>query len=291
MFTMMKASEFAGALASTLKSAVKIALQSRRTRRPDAAPQGHGIVVLANGPSLRQTIVENSAVLAAMPTLAVNFMANSPEMALLKPCYYVLADPFFFEGIDHDNVKALWRNLASVSWPMTLFVPARRLAAARRLLGDCGVEFATFNFVGAEGFGWFERLAYGRGLAMPRPRNVLIPAIMAAIASGYKEIYITGADHSWMETLRVDDENHTVSVQPHFYKDSEAEKTRSVTEYRGYHLHDIIYSFYVAFRSYHRLERFAAGAGIDIFNSTPGSYIDAFRRRPLPGEETLEKRQ
>ncbi|WP_438589345.1 hypothetical protein [Duncaniella dubosii] len=32
----------------------------------------------------------------------------------------------------------------------------------------------TFQFVGAEGFGWLTDYLYSHGLAMPRPRNVLI---------------------------------------------------------------------------------------------------------------------
>lgn len=104
---------------------------------------------------------------------------------------------------------------------------------------------------------------------------------MCGIYAGYNEIYVTGADHSWMETLRVNDNNNVVSVQPHFYADSKAELKRSETEYKGYRLHDILQSFYIAFRSYHTLRRYADRKGINIYNSTPGSYIDAFQRKNL----------
>ena len=66
---------------------------------------------------------------------------------------------------------------------------------------------------------------------MPRPRNVLIPSIMLAINSGYRRVYVAGADHSWLKTLSVDDENRVVSIQPHFYKEKESEEERIRVDY------------------------------------------------------------
>ena len=210
-------------------------------------------------------------------------MANTPEFQLIKPDYYVLADPHFFNGLKNDNVHSLWHELASVDWPMTICVPRKQLSYTKGLLGERNknIGLATFNFVGVEGYPALENWAYRTGRAMPRPRNVLIPAVMCGIAAGYKDIYVVGADHSWLETIRVNDENHVVSVQPHFYADSKAELKRSETEYKGYRLHQILESFYIAFRSYHLLQRFANKNGIRIYNATPNSFIDAFPRRNL----------
>lgn len=269
------------ALGSSAKGLIKMALQSRRTIAPESAGPDGRIIILANGPSLRDTIARYGNRLAADTTLAVNFFANTEQFRQLRPRYYVLADPHFFSGADHDNLRSLWANLAATDWPMTLCVPVRQLATARCLLGDSAVRLATFNFVGLEGFGRLERVAYGAGLAMPRPRNVLIPAIMCAIAAGFREIYLTGADHSWLQTISVTERNEVASVQPHFYKDSDKELARSTAEYRGYRLHDILRSFYVAFSGYHRLRRFADARGIRIINATPGSFIDAFERQEL----------
>ena len=280
---MMKASDFFSSLGATLKSCVKISLLSRRLPKvPRSAKPGDSIVILGNGPSLRNTIEQNGEFLKSHPAVAVNFMANTPEFKVIKPDYYVIADPHFFNGIEHDNVASLWKNIARADWHLILCVPAKMKKTAQKLLGNApNVIISTFNFVGAEGFTWFEHLVYSRRLAMPRPRNVLIPAIMTAIAAGYKKIYLTGADHSWLETIRVTDDNHVVSVQPHFYTDSKKELVRSEKEYRGYHLHDLLLSFHIAFRAYHTLARYAASRHIHIINATPSSFIDAFPRSSL----------
>lgn len=275
-----KIASFASRLGQTAKSIVKLLTQRRRATITKAdADTSRPLIILANGPSLNQTIAESLPSLQAHPTLAVNFAANTPEFRTLRPRYYVLIDPHFFSATDDPNVTRLWDNLARVDWPMTLIVPARR----RRLIPkSVNIDTLTVNDIAVEGFLPLENAAFARGWGMPRPRNVLIPSIMAAIAMGFKEIYLTGADHSWMKTISVNDNNQVVSIQPHFYKDNDKELARVRTDYLHRPLHTILDSFRIAFASYHTIARFAATRGIRIVNSTPGSYIDAFPRAPLP---------
>ena len=275
-----KIASFASRLGQTAKSIVKLLTQRRRATITKAdADTSRPLIILANGPSLNQTIAESLPSLQAHPTLAVNFAANAPEFRTLRPRYYVFIDPHFFSATDDPNVTRLWDNLARVDWPMTLIVPARR----RRLIPkSVNIDTLTVNDIAVEGFLPLENAAFARGWGMPRPRNVLIPSIMAAIAMGFKEIYLTGADHSWMKTISVNDNNQVVSIQPHFYKDNDKELARVRTDYLHRPLHTILDSFRIAFASYHTIARFAATRGIRIVNSTPGSYIDAYPRAPLP---------
>ncbi len=277
----MTVSDFASATAATCKGIVKMLLMSRGgTLQPEV--RRRPLAVLGNGPSLNRTLADDREALGAYDLMAVNFAANAPVFESLRPRYYVLADPFFFSDGTSENLLKLRRAMSAVDWPMTLLVPRAAAARARDLYGtNTNITVRAFNAVGVEGFGWFERAAYGSRMAMPRPRNVLIPAIMCGIWLGYTRINIVGADHSWMQSLYVDDRNHVVSVQPHFYSDSESERARVYAEYEGYRLHDIIRSFYVAFRAYHRIAAYARGLDVRIVNSTPGSYIDAFERGPL----------
>lgn len=279
----MKTSDRIAACASQLgaaaKSICKIALQSRRCGISPLTPgEPDSLVILANGPSLRDTIARHADELRTRPTMAVNFAANAPEFQNLRPGRYVLADPHFFHSSE-PNVQELWRNLNNADWPLTLYVPAREAARAAALAPDTHVE--TFNPVGIEGPDSLCHAAFRRGLGMPRPRNVLIAAIMIAIKAGFKTIWLTGADHSWLRTIGVNEQNEVESVQPHFYADSGRELKRSANEYRGYKLHDILQSFTIAFRSYHDIARYARHAGVSIYNATPGSFIDAFERRSL----------
>lgn len=275
-----------GRAVATAATLGKCLVRSRRASAPDPKPE-RPIVVMGNGPSLRQVLDKERDRLAGCDLMAVNFAANAPEFRELRPQRYVLADPHFFTGADSDpNVARLWEALTDVDWPMTLYVPAARRGDFEARYGEKmrrrGVRVKWYNLTPAEGWGAVCRWLYRKGLAMPRPRNVLIAALMLALCEGYDEIYAVGADHTWTHSLWVDDHNRVVSVQPHFYKDSDTELDRVASEYAGYHLHDILGSLTVAFRSYFDIADFARSLGARIINATPGSMIDAFERGQLP---------
>lgn len=263
---------------SSIKSIGKTLLQSRQSARVKPSALGDTIIVLGNGPSLRQTIDDHLDTLKSTPCLAVNFAALADDFTAIKPRYYVLADPHFFSS--NERVQQLIARLKQVDWEMTLFVPA----TAKNVPDFSGsrVTVERFNAVGIDAWPWLETALLRRRLAMPRPRNVLIPSIMIALWLGYKRVLVAGADHSWMQSIWVNERNEVVSVQPHFYKEPEGEQKRVDSEYRGYRLHEIVHSFYVAFRAYHQIARFAQAIGSQVINVTPGSYIDAFPRSPLP---------
>lgn len=266
-------------LGSTIKSFAKIALQSRRCTI-SAAPREFPIVILGNGPSLLPAITTHGDLLREIPALAVNFAANTPEFRALRPRYYAIADPHFFETSVDPNVCKLINSLENhVEWPMTLFIPNR--AVKRLALNNPNIRIERFNPVAVEGLSQLKDFAFTHGLGMPRPRNVMIVAIMCAIRAGFKKIYLAGADHSWLKTLDVSENNEVISVQPHFYEESDSEKSRVNSIYKNVKLHEILLSFHLAFRSYHEIRRYAAKHGITIYNSTPGSFIDAFPRKPL----------
>lgn len=272
-----------GLFVSDAASLLKVALLSRRGRKAAPVTPGRELIIMGNGPSLRQTLDTRMPLLKSRETMAVNFAANAPEFRELSPDHYILADPHFFDATESDpNVRRLWVNLRAVEEPMTLHVPAARLAQAKQLAEGSLLKFSTFNLTPLEGHGALCRLLMRRGLGMPRPRNVLIAAIMVALNMGYGRLYLVGADHSWSRTLSVDDKNRVLSVQPHFYSDNPAELDRVAAEYAGYHLHDILGSLTVAFRSYFAIKDYAAARGQEILNATPGSMIDAFERQPLP---------
>lgn len=268
---------------NSIKSVAKLALHSHRSAISRCANNDESIIIMGNGPSLNDTISQYLDTLKRIPTLAVNFAANAPQFWELQPRYYVLADPHFFVSVNDVNVIKLRDNLANVEWAMTLFLPfeAKKYGFS---IENSNVKIEYFNFLAVEGFEWLENWAYSSGRGMPRPRNVLIPSIMIAMAMGYGNVYVAGADHSWTKTLSVNEQNEVVSIQPHFYKEDEKEEKRIKVDYLKYPLHQIVYSFYVAFKAYHEIQRYAEFKGVNIYNSTSGSFIDAFPRKGL---ETL----
>lgn len=272
----------------SLKSVVKIAVCGMNFIPSLGSVENDRLVILGNGPSLREQLDDPDffSKLCESITLCVNFAANAPEFFRLRPRYYVLADPHFFAEVlasdfRNDNIRQLIDNLRKVDWSMELFVALNRkqASALAKAIGNENIAVTPFPAVGIEGWRWLEKFAMTTKRGMPKPRNVLIPSIMLGIWLGYSEIYLLGADHSWLSTVSVDNFNRVVSIQPHFYKDSSQELKRQNAVYSGVSLPELLNSFLIAFKGYHQLQRFAAGKNISIYNATPGSYIDAFPRR------------
>lgn len=265
---------------STVSSILKIGFLSRGVTPASRIGRGKTLVILGNGPSLRQTIDEYYERLKSYDMMAVNFAALSDDFIRLRPKYYMLADKHFFNGLATDpNVSTLWNKLRSVNWNMILLVPATYRPIAHSLvMMSKSIRIRTYNLTPVEGFRWLTHTIYSSGLGMPRPRNVLIPALMEGIRLGYSEIIICGADHTWTRTLEVDEYNRVLSVQPHFYEDNEDEHKRVRETYKNLRLHNVLGSMAIAFSSYWKVKEYADSCNVRIFNATPGSMIDAFPR-------------
>lgn len=265
----------------SFSSLIKVALLSKGASGKSEEGKGKELIILGNGPSLRTTIDRELEWLETHDLMAVNFAALSPEFHRLRPKYYILADGHFFNSLHTDgNVRRLWEIFSTVNWEMTLLIPTKYKHFAQPLLMNAvNIRKRYFNLTPVEGFKSISHILFNAGLGMPRPRNVMIPAIMEGIRMGYGKIYLCGADHSWTKTLNVDSENFVVSVQPHFYEDNKEEKERVRETYKGIKLHEVLGSMVVAFRSYWEIADFAKRRNVEIINATPDSMIDAFPRR------------
>lgn len=259
-----------------LKSLVKLILHPRKATFT-SVNQLKPLIILGNGPSLNSTLASHREALDENPLLAVNFAANTPVFFDLKPEYYVLADPHFFNNAADPNVRKLIDSINGIDWPMTLFLPF----GSKVNLANPQIRIEYFPMIAVEGSRRLELRAYNARRGMPRPRNVLIPSIMIAIWLGFKEIYLTGADHSWPKTLSVTDQNEVVSVQPHFYEEDSRELQRIRVTQMNMKLHELLQHWFVAFRSYHQIQRWAEKIDVKIYNATPDSFIDAFPRKCL----------
>lgn len=271
---------FCSRAGATAASFVKVALMSGRPSGRVREDRGT-IIIMGNGPSLREAIDNTPELLKAFPRMAVNFSALTPDFRTLRPEYYILADIAFFAREKSGKVPQLWEELSRIDWDMTLYLPARarKMQEVKRLPANITVKY--YNLTPAEGFRWLIHPLYDRGLAMPRPRNVLIPAIMSSMREGFTRMALIGADHNWSRTLWVTERNRVVSVQPHFYKDDDAELRRAEEIFSNVHIHEVYENYSIAFRSYFNVKDYVERRGVKVVNSTPGSFIDAFERVPL----------
>lgn len=93
-------SDFGSRLGASAKSLIKVALQSRPCSigEAKAAAEGKPPIIMGNGPSLGEVIKSDLHELAGSVTMALNFAANAEEFTRLRPDFYLMADPHFFQG-------------------------------------------------------------------------------------------------------------------------------------------------------------------------------------------------
>lgn len=264
--------------------------------------KNENLVILGNGPSLTESL-QNKNFLSDKKLLCVNYFGRTEEYQELKPSFYVITSLEYFFNEDKEDFaierrKTLKSIASKTQWPLVLFVPAKakRQKDWKQLFSqNKNISIFYFNTTPIEGFNFFTNFMYSKNWGMPRPHNVLIPSLILAINMKFSNIFIAGADHSWLQEIQVDQDNEVLLSQKHFY-DKQAKKQ---SQYRDmsvaqpmYHggsrdtrkLHEVLEKFYYTFQSYWKINGFAEAKNIKIYNVTPISYIDAFERLNITTE-------
>lgn len=253
-------------------------------------------IILGNGPDLKKVLQNQISLLNSNHLFCVNNFPNTPYFEICKPANFIICSHEFFNNkktIDpNTNLRKqiITALIKKTTWSINVFLPVgakKNNSFIKRLKTNTNIKVHFFNDTPIEGLTMINQLFFKLNLGMPRPHNVLIPSILIAINSGFKEIYLTGADHSWLPTLWVNENNEALLGQKHFYDE---EKTKKGVMYRNgqkpRRLHEILEKFMYSFRSYFDLKAYASTKDCIIYNATKDSFIDAFERKEL---SSLEK--
>ena len=272
----------------TLFSMLKIIILSRRNKFPKNKFDTKECVILGNGPSLKKTIETHASFLNKKELICVNHFAEAELYGKLKPSIYVLNAPEMWKDdvekfYDRKGEKLFTAIKENTKWKIQLFIPrdAEKYNKRIRLLEqNPNISINFFNPTGIEGFDSFLFYAFSNGAGMPRPHNVLLPSLMLAVRYKFLNVYIAGADHDWIKEIYVSDENRVYITQKHFYDEKSAKPETMDNLGKGERkLHEILEKFVIALKGYFVIERFAKKNQVNIYNITPNSYIDAFKKK------------
>lgn len=285
-------SQFLSTLFASLLSLVKVIIRGRyATRLP--ARQRPVCSVLGNGPSLSESLTHQLDFIRQTEIVCVNNFAHSAAFTQLQPQNYVISDPNYFvfteQTTDRDDIRrTLSVLLEQVDWPMTLYVPhfANRSYVLEQIeRGNASIRVVYFNYTVVSGFSRLTYWLYEKGLGMPRAQTVVIAALTLMVNRKFDTIYLFGADTSWHEQIRLNDQNQLLMKQIHFYdkpadvrhelvySDKHRQRTSSMASQ--------FLSLHKAFRGYEVLRDYADFRGVTILNASTKSYIDAFERMKI----------
>jgi len=246
-------------------------------------------IVLGNGPSLKDTIRMHRDTLERAVLFAVNNFPTSNEFMEFKPANYIVLDPAFFLHKERSDINATFNVLKNeVTWPINFFVPYmyRKDKDVIELKNKNGfVKICFFNYTILKGpASWIYPL-FKTNLAMPQFYNIMGAAIYVAMNSGYKNVWLVGADHSWFENIQVGDDNILYIKDKHFY-DADSEKIKPVPmieliSNKKVRMEDLFWALSVVFKSYKILFEYSAYLKSTIINASEFSYLDTFTRKNL----------
>lgn len=245
------------------------------------------IFILGNGPSLKSDFERILSIREeGNSMMAVNSFCISKMYDIIRPDYYVIADPGFFENNPTEEVANLQESILNslinnTYWEMTLFVPyvAKKFKRLNSIMTNSSIKivFVRGNAI----YGGFRNLNnyfYKLNLATPVFFNVLSACIFYSIKLKFKEILLWGGDHSWHEQYTLSRENRLFTMDKHFY-DDESEAIPHVNVDGSFKkVHEEFLSLSRAFESYHVLKSYADYEGVKIKNFSSISWIDAFTK-------------
>lgn len=275
-------------LSKTLYSLMRILWGTRIISWPSNLAANDECLIFGNGPSLKDALNHHTEIRQGRDLFCVNYFALSEDYTQIRPSHYVLVDPFLWlNDIPQQDIQyreELFETLASdTDWPMILFIPHEIKKSSTwpqsKLLKNSNIVPVYFNRTPIDGFQFFRHFSYRYNIGIAPPLNVLIAAIFMSIKSGYKKVYVFGADHSWHEQIIVGSDNILYAKQEHFY-DKKVSLAPFDKTIKGeiYKIHEVFEGWSRVFNCYHLLEIYAKSLGVNVFNATSKTYIDAFQR-------------
>lgn len=270
---------------SFLKFTAKVVLQGSYKNKIKKQFVGT-VAVLANGPSLKEVIpkLTTSDEFTSLDFIVLNFFAFEETFYQIKPQHYCLADPMFFaDSLKTKDIRKMYNLLESkVDWNMFLYIPAlnyKNFLTYSRITNSKikVVKLSTNDYYGYEKF---RNYFYKIGFAMPSPKTVANMAIYVGLNSGYKELRLYGVDHTFFDSLIVNELNQLCHKQEHFYS-STPKLEPIIRNHDGfqYNMSEYLKDLAFLFRSHDLLEKYSEFLKVDILNFTKNSLIDSYDRK------------
>lgn len=249
---------------------------SKKNIKPVAS--GRRLRILGNGNSLNDVNLEESD---SVDYMVVNRHILSDNYISLKPTYYVLADPHFFEH--PEGISVLQQISEKTSWPMTLCIPFSNQTkkVLPQIMSNKQINFIYYNATSISCQLKFIRyICYSWQLTMPVVQNVLVASIMLGLIYKYSTIELYGVDHSWTKYLYVDRDNVVYLENPHFFDKQKvmAKPLKEIQHTDEYPFYLILKNYSRMFESYWEIKKYIFDCHIPcmIINKSHDSFIDAF---------------
>ncbi len=188
-------------------------------------------IVLGNGPSVKKFMDENRLKIQseAINVYVCNAFAKTPYYTEIKPKYYCLLDPLYFDLNDQRvinkavDVIETWESIfQKTTWSMTIFTAlnnnVQKIDELKKRFQYKGNRINWINVLpvvfNSDQKNWF----YEKGIGLIGGMTVVHLSLQVAILNKHKKIHLVGVDHDWVENIRYDEVTKKVYLtNKHFF--------------------------------------------------------------------------
>lgn len=245
------------------------------------------ITLLANGPSLKDILplLKTKSEFQNTDFIVLNFFAFEDVFFEIKPKHYCFADPMFFQETSRiENVKKLFTILQEkVNWDINIYIPQYYKKEFKQFsnLSNPFLHIININAIPYSGYEKFRFFFYKRGLSAPPFGTVANLAIFVGINMGYKNIFLYGVDHTFLDSICVNKKNQLCNKDKHFYDNEDIQLKpiiKAGTMNEIWKVGDYLHSISIMFQSHEILAQYAQYRKARIINKTANSMIDSYAR-------------
>lgn len=246
------------------------------------------IIIMGTGPSLKNDInkiLENRALYRLM---AVNSYCLDSNFEILKPDYYILADPGYYDnnssGLSLENRNIFIEKFINcVSWKIVLILPdkAKKSYLVNQIEKNSNVKIVYLKMnVVYKPFFISKFSAYNKNVMICHTQNVLHLCLYYCIYSKFRNIYLFGSDHNWCHDITVTNDNIVSIEEKHCYE-FEHHKKHPMKKIDGstWNMGELFEAWMLVYKGYYELQNYALFNNVNIFNESSVSFIDAFERK------------
>ena len=225
-----------------------------------------------------QTLVHNTKKIDVICTN--NFVLND-SYTTIQPNICIIAYSTYcsiISGEDWDTQKRkiISKLYMATYWKTILVLPISDknswLILLRKYKNEF-IEVVYFNDTKITGHFNFVKWCFNNNLGAPGGSSGLAHALCIAGRSNYSEIHILGEENDWIKRIKVDDENKVLV---------NLNKKNNIYSFVTRKLHSLLYEYESNMRSLTLINRLLVNKGCIVYNHTPESFIDSFKKKRLP---------
>jgi hypothetical protein len=242
-------------------------------------------LILANGPSMKDVIPRLTTDVAFQNAdfVVMNFFAFDDVFFKIKPKHYCFIDLVFIQdSYRKDEVHKLFKILQEkVDWRLNIYVVGhwyyKKFVSFFEFTNGF-LKIIPINFFIYKGYKNLRNFFYKRSLAIPELNNVSLLAIYVSINSGYSELDLYGVDHSFFDSLCINENNQLCTIYSHFYDIPKIEPIKyanGLIPNVAYHIKNMG----IVFEGHDLLSNYAKYSNVKIINCTKNSMIDSYERK------------